>query len=170
MSRVTFLVGLTVISLFYAAPAQAFESSPIGWASMDDGNVPYTITGGSAGDTVTATDEPNFKNYATSSLPYVILVPNMITMTRGTSESNTPQTVDVNSNKTIIGIGSNAGINGGLNISGKSNIIIRNLSIWYEDGTTKVTKTRGLTVSRYRIVHIISGWTTALFMIRRTAS
>jgi pectate lyase len=138
MSRVTFLVGFTVISLFYIiAPAQAFESMPIGWASLDDGNVPYTITGGSAGDTVTATDEATFKSYATSTTPYVILVPNMIVMTRGTSRSDTPQTVNVESNKTIIGIGSNAGINGGLNISGKSNIIIRNLSIWYEDGTNQ---------------------------------
>jgi len=132
MKRTLLRVGF-VVSLFYAVSAQGFESMPIGWASLDDGNVPFTITGGSAGPTVTVTDEPNFKNYATSSSPYVILVPTTITMTRGTSQTNTPQTVDINSNKTIIGIGSNPGIVGGFNISFKSNIIIRNLNISYVD-------------------------------------
>ena len=130
MKKILCLAGFVVISLSYAAGA--FESMPIGWASLTDGNVPYTITGGSAGATVTATNEVDFKTYAQNDTSYVIIVPNMIVMTRGTSESNTPQTVNVGSNKTIIGTGSNPGINGGLNISGKNNIIIRNLSIWYE--------------------------------------
>ena len=127
MKRTFLIAAFVVIQLFYAASVQAFESSPIGWATLSDGNVPYTITGGSAGATVIVTDEPNFKAYATSSLPYVIIVPTTITMTRGA------EVVSVRSNKTIIGIGSNPGINGGLNISNRSNIIIRNLSVWYED-------------------------------------
>jgi pectate lyase len=135
MKRTLFFAGFVVILIVYAVPVQAFETSPIGWATMSDGNVPYTITGGSAGPTVTVTDEPNFKNYATSTSPYVILVPTTITMTRETSSANTPQTVNIESNKTIIGIGSNPGIVGGFNISNKSNIIIRNLNISYVDNT-----------------------------------
>jgi len=132
MKRTLFFAGFVAV-LVYAVPVQSFETSPIGWASLDDGNVPYTITGGSAGDTVIATNATDFNNYATSSLPYVILVSGTITMPRGPSESNTTQTVNVNSNKTIIGIGYNPGLNGGLKINGKSNIIIRNIKIWYEN-------------------------------------
>jgi pectate lyase len=133
----TLFVGAVIVSLsfLYIFPAQGFESSPIGWASLDDGNVPYNITGGSAGATVTVSDPNSFKNYATSPLPYVILVSGTITMPRGTSSSDHPQTVDINSNKTIIGIGYSPGLNGGLNISGKKNIIIRNIKIWYEDSS-----------------------------------
>jgi len=128
MNRTTFLVGFTVISLFYIiAPAQAFENSPIGWATMSDGNVPYTITGGSAGDTVTVTNETDLKSYAQSDTAYVIIVPTTIICTQGS------QKVNIHSNKTIIGIGSNPGIYGYLNISGAYNIIIRNLNVWYED-------------------------------------
>jgi pectate lyase len=132
MKRTLFFAGFVAI-LVYAVPVQSFETSPIGWASLDDGNVPYTITGGSAGTTVTITDEPNFKAYAQTDTPYVILVPTTITMTRGTSRTDIPQTVNLGSNKTIIGIGSNPGIVGGFNISNKSNIIIRNLNISYVD-------------------------------------
>jgi pectate lyase len=134
MKRTLLRVGF-VVSLFYAVSVQGFESMPIGWASLTDGNVPYDVNGGSAGATVTVTDANSFKNYATSPLPYVILVSGTITMPRGTSSTDHPQTVDMNSNKTIIGIGYNPGLNGGLNISNKSNIIIRNINIWYEDST-----------------------------------
>jgi pectate lyase len=122
---------------------------PIGWVTMSDGNVPYNITGGSAGDTVTVTDANSLKAYATSTLPYVILVSGTITMPRGTSSSNHPQTVNLQSNKTIIGIGSNPGINGGFSISGQSNVIVRNLNIWYEDSLAQGSAdpwTDGITV------------------------
>jgi pectate lyase len=121
---------LFLLVAILAVPAAAFESSPIGWASVaDSSGTPYDVTGGSAGATVTATDESTFKSYATSSTPYVILVPTTITMTRGS------QVVSIQSNKTIVGIGSNPGINGGFNISGKTNVIVRNLNIWYEDAS-----------------------------------
>lgn len=136
IKKIVLLSGLIAIFLLLlTTETAAFESSPIGWASIGDGNVPYTITGGSAGDTVIATDEATFKAYATSTTPYVIIVPTTITMTRGTSKDDTPQTVLLESNKTIIGVGYNPGINGGFSIINKSNIIIRNLNIWYEDAT-----------------------------------
>ncbi|MGD0785847.1 MAG: hypothetical protein ABR969_08520, partial [Sedimentisphaerales bacterium] len=137
MKKTLLLVGFCVILLFYIIPVQGFESSPIGWASLTDGNVPFTITGGSAGATVTVTDANSLKAYATSTSPYVILVSGTITMPRGTSQSNTPQTILVQSNKTIVGIGSNPGVNGGFMISGKSNVIIRNLNIWYRDSVNQ---------------------------------
>lgn len=129
MKRTLFLAGFVVALLFQTAPAQAFESTPIGWASVADiYGTPYNLTGGSAGPTVIVTDDPNFRIYATSNNPYVILVPTTITLARSS------HIISVKSNKSIIGIGSNPGINGSLKISsGYSNVIIRNLNIWYED-------------------------------------
>ncbi|MBN1788385.1 MAG: hypothetical protein JW806_08320 [Sedimentisphaerales bacterium] len=135
MKNVFSLLGIVVILFSCVAAAWAIEQRPIGWVTVTDGNLPYTITGGAAGATVTATNETEFKTYAGSTSPYVILVPNMIVMTRGTSSSYTPQTVNVESNKTIIGTSPDAGINGGLSFSGESNVIVRNLTIWYEDGS-----------------------------------
>jgi pectate lyase len=148
MKKALLAGGVVVIFLFYTTLTQAFESSPIGWASLTDGNAPYTITGGSAGATVIATDETTFKAYATSTTPYVILVPTTITMTRGTSINDTPQTILLESNKTIIGIGYNSGIIGGFDIDGKNNIIIRNLNISYVDNTQGSTDpwTDGITM------------------------
>ena len=142
MSKATFLAGFAVISLFYiiVAPAQAFESSPIGWATVSDENgTPYTITGGSAGNTVTVTEATSFKTYATSSSPYVILVSGTMNLSPFSNHR-----VNVTSNKTIIGIGSDPCIYGTLNISssggtGYSNIIIRNLNISYEDANQGCT-------------------------------
>src|SRR4030042_6511192 len=129
MKKTFFIGAVIVISLFYAVSAYAFENRPVGWVTVADGNVPYTITGGSAGAVVVATDEATFKAYVESDIPYVILVPNMLVMTRGAER------ISVGSYKTIIGTSPTSGINGGLKISGRNNIIIRNLSIWYEDGS-----------------------------------
>jgi pectate lyase len=141
-------LGLFIILLLHTLPAQGFESSPIGWASLTDGNMPFTITGGSAGATVTVSDPNSLRNYATSTSPYVILVSGTITMPRGSSSNHT-QTILVQSNKTIVGIGSNPGVNGGFDISGKSNVIIRNLNIWYRDSVNQGSDdpwTDGITV------------------------
>jgi pectate lyase len=140
MSRATLRVGFTVISLFYIiAPVQAYEISPIGWASYNTVANPdpcFTpnlngTTGGAVGPTVTVSDDANFVKYATSTTPgpYIVQVQGTITLTAR---------VDISPNKTIIGIGTDPTItNYNLRVRGQNtsgdllgyNVIIRNLII-----------------------------------------
>jgi pectate lyase len=94
--------------------AKAAESSPIGWASQNGGT-----TGGAGGSTVTVTSASALDSALQSSSPLIIRVSGMISLT-GMHK--------VASNKSVLGVGSNSGITGGgLNLSGVSNVIIRNL-------------------------------------------
>jgi pectate lyase len=97
-----------------AATASAAESSPIGWASQNGGT-----TGGTGGSTVTVTSASALDSALQSSSRQIIRVSGMISLS-GMHK--------VNSNKSILGIGSGSGISGGgLNLSSVSNVIIRNL-------------------------------------------
>lgn len=97
-----------------AATASAAESSPIGWASQNGGT-----TGGSGGSTVTVTSASALDSALQSSSRQIIRVSGMISLS-GMHK--------VSSNKSILGVGSGSGLSGGgLNLSGVSNIIIRNL-------------------------------------------
>jgi pectate lyase len=92
------------------------EDVPIGWASIGGGT-----TGGRGGATVTVADAAALVAQAQSTPPLIIRV-------SGTIHLTSP--VRVKSNKTIVGIGSDATIlGGGFQISKVSNIIIRNLAI-----------------------------------------
>ena len=96
------------------ATASAAESSPIGWASQNGGT-----TGGSGGSTVTVTSASALDSALQSSSRQIIRVSGMISLS-GMHK--------VSSNKSILGVGSGSGISGGgLNLSGVSNVIIRNL-------------------------------------------
>jgi pectate lyase len=96
------------------ATAEAAESSPIGWASQNGGT-----TGGSGGSTVTVTSASALDSALQSSSRQIIRVSGMISLS-GMHK--------VSSNKSILGVGSGSGISGGgLNLSGVSNVIIRNL-------------------------------------------
>ena len=110
-------------ALCLGVPAWATDC-PIGWAAVNALGQNGT-TGGGNGAVVHVTTKTAFASYAGSSTPYTIIID-------GTSDSswNVTNTVSVNSHKTIIG--ANAGIvfNGfGLDINGKQNIILRNLTI-----------------------------------------
>ncbi|MBN2545855.1 MAG: pectin esterase [Spirochaetes bacterium] len=98
-----------------------FARNPVGFASLNGGT-----TGGAGGPTVTVTNKDELKDYALSSWtsdPYIIKVSGTIYMDKG-------EMIWVSSNKTIVGIGSNATISGGeFRMESKSNIIIRNLTI-----------------------------------------
>jgi len=97
-----------------AATASAAESSPIGWASQNGGT-----TGGSGGSTVTVSSASALDSALQSSSRQIIRVSGMISLS-GMHK--------VSSNKSILGVGSGSGISGGgLNLSGVSNVIIRNL-------------------------------------------
>lgn len=81
-------------------------------------------TGGQAGTTVTATTLAELQSYAGSATPYIIRIDR--TISGGTAGAS----VNVNSHKTLLGVGSAGFLEGvGLNINGKRNIIVRNLKM-----------------------------------------
>jgi pectate lyase len=99
----------------------------IGFATLNGGT-----TGGQAGQTVTASTYAQLKSYAESSTTYVIMV--MGTISNGANGGQ----INVKSNKSLIGVGSTALLNGvGLNISSANNIIIQNLRLTMTGVTTR---------------------------------
>jgi pectate lyase len=104
--------------------------TPIGFATLNGGT-----TGGAAGQTVTATTYAQLKMYAESNTAYVILVQGTI------SNGADGGVINVRSNKSIVGVGNNAFLNGvGLNISSYNNIIVQNLRISLIGVTTRTDK------------------------------
>ena len=104
--------------------------TPIGFATQNGGT-----TGGAAGQTVTATTYAQLKMYAESTTAYVILVEGSI------SNGADGGQINVRANKSIVGVGSTAFLNGiGLNISSQNNIIIQNLRISLIGVTTRTDK------------------------------
>jgi pectate lyase len=96
----------------------------VGWAS-ESGDGDDTTTGGQGGQEVTATSAQQLMDYASSADPLVIRISGTIAVPR----------VEVASNKTLIGVGNDATIEGGLRIRGKStseyvhNVIVSNLHV-----------------------------------------
>jgi pectate lyase len=78
-----------------------------------------TTTGGAGGTTYTVTNGTDFITHATATGPRIIQVQGALTI----------GSVSVKSDKSIIGIGTNAALLGRLSISGVSNIIVQNLRI-----------------------------------------
>ncbi|KAF3929753.1 hypothetical protein ABW19_dt0202063 [Dactylella cylindrospora] len=96
--------------------AQAADS---GFATLNGGT-----RGGQGGTVVEVTTQADLVNYASASGKYIIKVRGRISMSPKGYE------VSVASDKTIIGVGSNAEIyQGGFNVVGVQNVIIRNLKI-----------------------------------------
>jgi len=107
-------------TLFTAQSNRAYSQSgaPQGWAAVDSLGQNGT-TGGAGGTVVTVTNAADFLTYIQSLGPYVIRV-------HGTIALNSM--VNVQSHKTIVGVGANGIITGGgLNMERVSNIIIHNL-------------------------------------------
>jgi pectate lyase len=107
----------------------AVSDEVIGWAAVSGDGVDKT-TGGMGGKTVKATSAADLKTYAASAEALVIQI-------EGTLDVGT---LDVVSNKSLIGVGANALIKGGIRVRPiksddpiVSNVVIRNLSI---DATT----------------------------------
>jgi pectate lyase len=78
-----------------------------------------TTTGGQGGSVVDVDTASELQSAAQSSTRQII----RISGTLNVSELN------VNSNKTLIGVGTNATINGGISINGRNNIILQNLRV-----------------------------------------
>lgn len=95
----------------------------MGWATVSGDGVSSTTGGGDAAP-VRPTTVQQLLDYASDSTPRVIEI---------VGTWNVPR-LDIKSNKTLVGIGDDATINGGLRIRGKSNdnvrnVIVRNLRV-----------------------------------------
>ncbi len=109
----------------------ASDPGLVGWATQGGGT-----TGGGSATPVTVTSASALISAMQSSSPAVIRVSGMITLS-GMQK--------VASNKTIVGVGSGSGIQGGgLNVSQASNVIIRNLNFrdWSDDAINVQYSTR----------------------------
>lgn len=106
--------AMTLLTVLPQTGAYAAESSPVGWASTNGGT-----TGGGSAPPVTVANVTQLDAALRLTTPAVIRVTGMISLT-GMHK--------VTANKTVIGVGSNSGLNGGgLNVSKVNNVIIRNL-------------------------------------------
>ena len=127
MKRISFLAGLiAVLCLSFTSSVFAWAD---GWASVSDANgTPYNVTGGAGGPTVTVYDEPNLFKYAcTLTGPYIIQISGTINIppTDGNNYS-----IQIGSNKTLRGIGTNPTLIGNLGFANRDgNIIVENLNI-----------------------------------------
>ena len=121
-SFLTMLLGLAILNCTMAS------ASPVGFVNYNDGI--NGITGGAAGEVVRVTNRQDLAKYAKASEPYTIIVEGKF---EGNGLNRQKDVIEVNSNKTIVGVkgAELAGI--GLNINGKQNIIIRNLIIHHAD-------------------------------------
>jgi pectate lyase len=98
-------------------------TTPIGWASVSGDGVTAT-TGGLGGDTVKPTTADELIDYAASDEPLIIQIEGTFDVPR----------LNVSSNKTLIGIGDDATLNGGVRMRGYDddnvqNVILRNLHV-----------------------------------------
>jgi pectate lyase len=116
-----------------AGGAMPDPGQPIGFATLNGGT-----TGGKGAQVVTATSYDQLKTYAESTTAYIIRVQG--TISNGANGGK----VSVRSNKTIVGVGSTAFLNGvGLEINNNNNVIIQNLRISLIGVTTR-TETAGV--------------------------
>ncbi|WP_258566148.1 polysaccharide lyase family 1 protein [Streptomyces parvulus] len=114
MAAALLLTGFSVSPGAAAEPAsttRADSAAPLGFGA--------DTTGGAGGETVSVYNASGFIAAVQSTTARTVLV---------TAPVNISGTVDVGSNKTILGVGDAARINGGgLNVSGASNVIIQNV-------------------------------------------
>lgn len=109
-----FRAGLCALSLALLASTRVHAVD--GFAATNGGT-----TGGAGGPTVTVTNATDLQTYVGSHDPYIVQVSGTIDL--GGSQAT------VRENKTIVGLGSNATILGGLKISGYNNLIVQNLTL-----------------------------------------
>ncbi len=103
---------------------------PIGFAAENGGT-----TGGKGGEVVTASTFAELKAYAESTAAYVILVEG--TISNGADGGQ----IRVKSNKSIIGVGEDAFLDGvGVDISSNNNVILQNLRVSLTGVTTRTDK------------------------------
>ena len=115
---------LLFLSFTISLTTTALADSPIGFASVSASGLNGT-TGGAGGPTVAVTNSNDFLDYISRNGPYIIQLSGTISFS-GMSK--------VKSDKTIIGLGSDAVITGGgLSLSDVSNVIIQNITFTNAD-------------------------------------
>jgi pectate lyase len=94
----------------------------LGYATVqDDTETPFLLNGGSLGPSVTASTIDELKSYLGSPDPYVVSFSGQLTG---------PDNIAVGSNKTLLGVGASAHLDGiELQINGSRNVIIRNVTV-----------------------------------------
>lgn len=138
----------SLLSAAFIGFAQTPDFSINGYAAMEGVGAFYHAggtTGGAGGKIVCPANFAEFKTYAESTNPYIILIDKEISTglpcfidkesghiategTAGAVASTYGEVIQIKSNKTIVGIGNEASlIRIGLNIQAQSNIIVRNL-------------------------------------------
>ena len=106
--------------------ASAAPSTLVGYATQGGGT-----TGGAGGSTVTVTTAAALTTAGKSSSTEIIKVSGIISLSGQ---------IDITSNKSVIGVGSNSGLTGGgLRVKNSSNVIIQNLKISKAVGTDAIT-------------------------------
>ena len=121
-------MAASAAAIAFLSAAQG-QTGPVGFCNYYDGI--NGITGGMAGQTVHVTTRSELSKYLSSNDPYTIILDADLT---GSGLDRTKDVLEVGSNTTLIGGGNGAALNGiGLNINGKENIIIRNLTIHHAD-------------------------------------
>ena len=90
----------------------------IGWASVD-GRGLATTTGGEGGDSTNVGNASDLRSAAGGSTRRVVHISGTITVSE----------LVVGSNKTLVGVGTDATIVGGISVVGQSNVIIQNLRV-----------------------------------------
>jgi pectate lyase len=114
---ILFLLGAALL-----VQAQRVEHSLVGFAAMPGYGLEGTI-GGGLGEVVRVTDEADLRRYCAAEGPYTILFD-------GTIKASDEHDIDVASDKTIIGLGGRAVLDGiGFRAEGVSNVVIRGFTI-----------------------------------------
>lgn len=117
---------LTIVLAMANGILAAPDFSLVGFATQNGGT-----TGGKGGTTVTVTNYADLKKHAESASPMIIQVQG--TITNGAAGGQ----IRVKANKSILGVGSTAFLDGvGLDISSQNNVIVRNLKITLVGTTT----------------------------------
>lgn len=111
--------GQQFYRLLTLANVGPIDPGPMGFATVNGG-----VTGGNGGTTQTVSTVSAFTSAVAANDPRVIYVDGTLDLNGSGTGS-----VNINSHKTIIGLGTNAGIVGQLQISAEQNVIIRNLTI-----------------------------------------
>src|SRR5215831_2216985 len=112
----------TVMTARFLPTGTVQDPSVIGYAAVqDDAGTPYLLNGGSLGPSVTATTLDDLKMYLGSPNPYVVSFSGLVMGA---------DLIDVASNKTLLGVGSDAHLQGiELRFNGSRNVIVRNLAV-----------------------------------------
>jgi len=113
------------LACFLVSPLHAATSTeqPTGWASQAGGT-----TGGAGGTVVTVDNFDSLRKYAKiKTTPYIIYMKGTMG-SYGTHGLQDDSVVDINSNKSILGL-PGARLNGRFSVNGDSNIIIRNVVV-----------------------------------------